>query len=382
MPSVFFISMMSASPWGGSEELWYRTALLAAKKGWRTACAVYHWKEKENRLAPLLEAGCSIHYLPNKGRRKKNLLDRIQNKISKARVKKIIHHLPVDEYDLVVVNMGAFEITMPAWRNLSSRLSRYIVLYHNYKEGEVFSGEKKEAIANLANGAQLNLFASRRIREVLAEGSNIIVPRHDILLNPITFDKPTQATAFPALDQGNYRFVMLAALEVNRKAQDQLIKALSSSKWKARNWTLHLYGEGKDRSMLENLIRSLGLEEKVFLEGHSSDVKQVLEKSHVLLQLTHQDAMPLSVVEAMAIGRPVVASSIGDMPDWINENENGWISTDASSTSIDLTLEKAWNARDRWDEMGRNAFEKFNQKFPSSVEEQLLSKMEASLKKA
>ena len=57
MPSVFFISLMAGSPWGGSEELWYRTALLATQKGWKVGCAVYHWKEKESKMDLLQQAG-------------------------------------------------------------------------------------------------------------------------------------------------------------------------------------------------------------------------------------------------------------------------------------------------------------------------------------
>jgi glycosyltransferase involved in cell wall biosynthesis len=377
MPSVFFVSLMAGSPWGGSEELWYKTALHAAKKGWTVGCAVYHWSVKEEKLKALKEAGTAIYYLPNKGRSKRNLFERIQNKISKARAKTIIQALPVKEFDVVVVNQGAFEVTTPAWKNFYGELNRYIVLYHNYKEQEVLKGEKREAVQNWISNAQLNLFASRRIIEVLEKNSNIDICNADILLNPISFAVPASFTSYPSLQNGNYRFVMLAALEVWRKAQDNLIQALSSEKWKQRNWSLHLYGEGKDKQKLEELIRQNSLEQKIFLEGETNDVRFALQNAHVLLQLTHVDAMPLSVVEALAMGRPVAASKIGDMPYWINEGENGWISSDASVEQIDITLERAWQQRKQWAPMGENAFSVFKRKFPASAEENLLEKIDA-----
>jgi len=381
MPSVFFISLMAGSPWGGSEELWYKTALHAVGKGWKVGCAVYHWKEKEKNIQLLKESGVETHYFPNKGRSKKNLIERIQNKISKQRIKKVIATLPVEKYDLVVVNMGAFENTTPAWRDFYKRLDRYIVLYHNYKEHEVLSGVKKTVVQNWVDHSLLNLFAAERIKGVLEKNSGINVSNSDILLNPVSFLAPSTPSVFPPLQNGNYRFITLAALEVWRKAQDNLVTALSSEKWKERNWTLHLYGEGKDRKNLEDLIRANGMAHKIFLEGHTSDVKSALENAHLLLQTTHIDAMPIVVVETMAVGRAAIVSRIGDMPRWINEGENGWISPDASVDQIDATLEKAWHQREQWKEMGENAFSVFQKKYPAPAEQILLEKIEALIKR-
>jgi len=371
---------MSGSAWGGSEELWYKTAVHAAGKKWKLGCVVYHWPAKESKMQVLKNSGGTIYYLPNKGRSKRNLVERIQNKISKARTRQVLRSLPVDEYDIVVVSQGAFEITTTTWRNFYSRLRKYIVLYHNYKEHEILKGEKKLAVQNWVQQASLNLFASRRIIEVMQNNSGIKVSHAEILLNPISFSTPAALQPYPSLQNGNYCFVVLAALEVWRKAQDNLINALSSEKWKQRNWVLYLYGDGKDKLKLHELIRKNGMEEKIFLKGNTHDVQSVLQNAHLLLQITHIDAMPLSVVEAMAMARPVVVSKIGDMPYWVTENENGWISDNASIEQIDFTLEKAWQHKHKWHVMGAKAFKTFKEKFPLSAEENLLEKIESVLR--
>jgi glycosyltransferase involved in cell wall biosynthesis len=160
-----------------------------------------------------------------------------------------------------------------------------------------------------------------------------------------------------------------------------LVKALSSEKWKQRNWTLHFYGDGKDRQKLQELIETSEMTDKIFLEGHTNDVKSALENAHLLFQITHIDAMPLVVVEAMAVGRAAVVSKIGDMPCWINQGENGWISDDASVEQIDKTLEKAWLQKEQWRQMGENAFSVFQKKYPAPAEELLLKKIETLIKK-
>ena len=105
-----------------------------------------------------------------------------------------------------------------------------------------------------------------------------------------------------------------------------------------------------------------------------------MQDAHLLLQLTHIDAMPLSVVEAMAMARPVVASRIGDMPLWVEQGRNGWISRNAQATEIDHTLELAWQQRASWPEMGRASFTIFREKFPGSPEKHFLDILEKAAK--
>jgi len=365
---------MSASPWGGSEELWYRTAVSALDKGWTVGCAVYHWKGKEERMRELAQRGAQVIYLPNKGRAKKNILERLQNKWSKKASRKIISALPIEDYDLTVVNMGAFEIITPQWRPLLQKLRKYIVLYHNYKEHEIFNGIAKDTIQDLASRAAINLFASSQIAEVLKKNSGIEINKEGILLNPISFAAPPAALAMPP--SSPVKMVVLAALEVNRKAQDLLIDALSLPKWKERNWILSLYGEGPDRGLLQKKIAAYRLEKKIFLRGQSGDVKAVLADAHLLLQLTRQDAMPLSVAEAFAAGRAVAATAVGDMPQWIEESRNGWISKGIDATSIDEVLERAWTQQAEWAEMGRNAFKTYQKKFTKEPAALLLERLE------
>jgi glycosyltransferase involved in cell wall biosynthesis len=374
MPSIFFISLMNGLPWGGSEELWYRSALYAAKKGWKVGCATYHWKEKEERIEQLARAGCSIYWLPNEGRSKASLSEKLKYKLTQFRLRQFIKTLPVKEYDTVVVNQGSFEIFTHAWKNYFRHLDHYALLFHNYNKNEQWRSLKQMAVRNWVSKAYINLFASEQIRITLQQQLGISITNSATLINPITISPPANITPFPTANS-EYIFAMFAALETNRKAQDNLIKALSSDKWKKRSWQLRLYGEGKDRTKLEKLVRENKLGNKVFLKGHTNNITQEIIAAHLILQITHKDAMPISVVEALAFSRPVIVSEVGDMPVWIKEEINGYISKDASIESIDATLEKAWNDRDRWPEMGRKSFEIFKEKYPAALEETFLEQL-------
>ena len=376
MPSIFFLSLMNGASWGGSEEIWYKTALYCAAREWNVGCAAFEWEDKEPQLTTLSKNGCRVYRIPNKGRAKKNIAEKIRYKFTKREQVKFCRTLPFDEYDLVVVNLGGYEICNKQWKNFYSHLRHYALVFHNYNEHATWSKDKATILKNWMFNANKNLFDATKICSVLERQLNITVPNASTIINPITFSPPVTSALLPSAKE-NYVFVVMAALDVSRKAQDNLITALSSLKWGKRNWVLHLYGEGQDKQQLETLIQQQQLQDKVFLQGHTTDVKSALEQAHLVLQITHMDAMPISVVEAMAMSRPLVVSNIGDMPLWVQENKNGWVSKNASVEEIDKVLEKAWSERSNWSEMGKKSFSIFKERYPPSPEQYFLDQLNA-----
>lgn len=366
---------MNGAPWGGSEELWYRTALTLAKNGQKVGCAIYAWPDKEQRLLALEKAGCTVFRLPNKKTVSGNFLQKIiQKQNTKAALPKVIDTLPFDEYELVVINQGGLEVMTSPWQHLYRRLWNYVLLFHNYNEQDQFTATQKEALSNWIKNARRNMFAAKKAQEVLQQQLGIPINNGDVFLNPISFTPPAAPADYPDLQNGNYVFSVFAALDVNRKAQDKLISCFSSDVWKTRPWILHLYGEGKDRQLLQTTIERNGLQEKIFLKGHTDNVAQAMQNSHLILQITQVDAMPLSVVEAMAIGRPLVVSDVGDMAEWVRHGENGWV-TPFSPPLIDQILEEAWQKRGEWKKMGLRSFELFQQRYPKNIEERFLQQL-------
>ncbi|HVF81641.1 MAG TPA: glycosyltransferase family 4 protein [Flavisolibacter sp.] len=377
MKSICFISLMNGDPWGGSEELWYQAALYALKENYKVDCIVYDDPKKKQKLQPLHAAGATIYYLANKGKYKRNISEKIQFKISKKiHIPALLRKIDFHQYYHTVVSQGEFETTLSVWKNFWRRLGSYSLLFHNYKEDQKLGPETIVRLKNWTQHATHNLFASRRIYQVLDRVMQTKIPNADVLINPITFPSPAAPKPWPPLQDGEYIFVVLAALEVKRKAQDSLIIALSADQWRSRNWKLHLYGGGIDKQKLEALIKEKGLEHRVILKGHTSEVEKVLTEAHLICQMSFIDAMPISVVEGMACARPVLVSKIGDMPWWVDEGRNGFISADASVEEVAKTLEKAWEVRDGWEAMGKESFALFKEKFPPLPEKYFLTQIE------
>lgn len=84
-----------------------------------------------------------------------------------------------------------------------------------------------------------------------------------------------------------------------------------------------LAGEGPDREALEAQARSLGLIERVRFLGHRKDIPALLSICDVFVLPSLCEGLPLSILEAMAAGKPVIASAIGGTEEVIIHNETG-----------------------------------------------------------
>ena len=364
MRSIIFLSVMNGAGWGGSEEQWYQLALFYAKKKINTAAVFFDWPEKESKIKELQDAGCHVYLLPKKN---KSLL-------YKWKLRQQLNKIPFREYDHAFINQGGWEDLLHApFKKLNKKLPSYILCFHNYQTGGRLSASKLGLFKSWVNQARMNLSDAQKTFDVLESNFNMVIPRKKVFYNPITFPAPSTASVYPANDI--MQFVMLAALDKERKAQDILIETLSLQKWKDRNWILELYGDGRDRNFLEQLIHSKNLQNKVFLKGHTNQVQKVLLQANLVLQCTHIDAMPISVTEAMAMARPCLVSNVGDMPLWVNE-QNGFICPGVSIHTLDNALEKAWQSKHQWEELGKEAFLAFKKMYPEPYIENLASAVE------
>src|SRR6187399_343154 len=365
MDSVLFISLMNSAAWGGSEEIWYKSALHLAGKNQNVGVCCFNWEGKEEKLQQLQNAGCKLYLLPGESE--------TRSLWGKYKLNETLYSIPFSDYKKAIVNQGGWkDVAHGPFKKLYQKLPPYILIFHNYDTLEKLQDNKKKSLHNWVQKAEKNIGAAGRIFSVIKNTCNLDIPRKYVLFNPVTIKLPGFQTPFTSSAENRLEFTVLAELDVKRKAQDILIKSLATEKWKNRNFRLNIYGIGKDKQLLEELVTEAGLTSKVFLKGFTKEVKEVLTNTHVLLQLTHIDAMPISVTEGLAMSRVVIASDVGDMPSWINEGVNGWIAAKVSVDEVDRVLENAWQNRNRLEEMGKESYKIFRKKYPEHPVEYFL----------
>jgi glycosyltransferase involved in cell wall biosynthesis len=99
---------------------------------------------------------------------------------------------------------------------------------------------------------------------------------------------------------------------------DRLARANPNVKW-------IIVGEGPQREAIESEIRKLRLEANFQLLGLRSDVPRLLAAADVLALTSVSEGIPLTIIEAMAAGLPVVATSVGGVPEIVVDQQTGFL---------------------------------------------------------
>ncbi|MCF8095225.1 MAG: glycosyltransferase [Desulfobacteraceae bacterium] len=86
-----------------------------------------------------------------------------------------------------------------------------------------------------------------------------------------------------------------------------------------------LAGEGPQRSLLEERISSYGLEDVFLLRGHVSDMDEFYSCIDVFLNTSVHEGIPMSILEAMSHGVPVVAPRVGGIREIITDGVDGFL---------------------------------------------------------
>jgi len=101
---------------------------------------------------------------------------------------------------------------------------------------------------------------------------------------------------------------------------------------------LAIVGDGPQREELAALIAQLGLEDRVRLEGERRDVPTLLAEADAFVLSSRSEGLPVSVLEAMAAGLPVVATAVGGVGEAVVDGETGLLVRPADPEALAAAL--------------------------------------------
>lgn len=121
-------------------------------------------------------------------------------------------------------------------------------------------------------------------------------------------------------------FVCVGRLS-EEKGQLVLIEALRSVCDRGHDCRLVLVGDGPMRERIEDRVRALGLTQRVRITGFisSQEVRDEILAARALVLPSFMEGLPVVLMEAMALRRPVIASNIAGIPELVRHNEDGWL---------------------------------------------------------
>lgn len=110
------------------------------------------------------------------------------------------------------------------------------------------------------------------------------------------------------------------------KSIDQVIKAFAHLQKQMPKLTLMIMGDGPEKNKLKKLSLELGLDKKIIFTGrysHDNALLDLLCANDIFVTASKSENMPVSILEAMSCGLPVVAAAAKGIPEIVKNNQNG-----------------------------------------------------------
>jgi glycosyltransferase involved in cell wall biosynthesis len=125
------------------------------------------------------------------------------------------------------------------------------------------------------------------------------------------------------------------------KGHSILLSALASLTRSLPEVQLVVVGDGPEETALRRQTAALGLSDSVIFTGLRPDGQQIIGALDVLALPSFTEGMPNVLLEAFAYGTPVVATSVGAVPDMIERGRSGWTVTPGDTTALSEALREA-----------------------------------------
>jgi glycosyltransferase involved in cell wall biosynthesis len=163
-----------------------------------------------------------------------------------------------------------------------------------------------------------------------------------------------------------------------QKGQLLLVEAAAKLQEQGYDFELVIVGDGPLRSAIEQRIGELGLGERVRLAGvlSNSDVRQELLAARALVLPSFAEGLPVAIMEALALGRPVISTYIAGIPELVQPGINGWLVPPGAVTPlVDAMAEVLTADPSELDHMGRAGAELVAQQHGACTEAHKLARL-------
>lgn len=149
------------------------------------------------------------------------------------------------------------------------------------------------------------------------------------------------------------------------KGYEFLIKAANELIKKKLNITVVIIGDGNQSKQLTDMARRYKLDEKVIFTGYRNDAKQYMPLFNVYVNSSLTEGLPITILEAMNAKVPIVATSVGGIPNVLIHNKSGLLVQPGNVNDISVAIEKIYKNKELADTLANNAFKDFIETYSS-----------------
>jgi glycosyltransferase involved in cell wall biosynthesis len=155
------------------------------------------------------------------------------------------------------------------------------------------------------------------------------------------------------------------------KGQRYLLQALPNLVGRIPRLLLILLGEGRERPELERLATELGIRKHVLFAGFKKDIRPWIEACDLLVNPSLTEGTPNVVLEAMALGTPVIATGVGGVPDLVEHLTSGILVAPGDSSVLAGAIHALFASPDERLRIAQNAQKRLFEYSPERQNQQL-----------
>ena len=372
---IGIISLLPRLPWAGSEELWAQMASAALEERHEVAISMLHHAKPRPKLDALEKQGAQV--LPRWRRRVPSansaLAMILRRPVPWPPPRPLYSYKAIFDFkpDVVCISQGS-TYDFIGDPDLQEHLARskvpFTVVCQANDEGPLDESLREEA-TSFFRAARHVAFVSQGNMQVARRQLAHTIPNAIVVQNPVNL---SDFRAVPWPEEEEVQWACVARVDNLTKGQDVLFEALGRPQWSDRSWRLRLYGEGPDVAHLRDLSHLHGFAERIELCGQVADVRNIWARHHMLLLTSRKEGTPLALIEALLCGRPALVTDVAGNAEWVEEGRTGFVAPAPTTPLIEDALERAWNSKSQWKEMGQRAHESASTRFDRHAGRSLL----------
>lgn len=250
---------------------------------------------------------------------------------------KLVHLFKKEKPDVVHTHIYASKYALPA--AVIAGVKKKVHTVHSMAQKEQGSlGKKINTFMYRYCGVvpvALSSEVKKTIGEVYGLQENII----PVVYNGIDLSKCIRKNCYEAT--GVFTIVHVGRF-MKVKNHKTLIQAFAGFAKKRENVRLQLLGEGELLNEMKDLAVKLEVADKVEFLGLQSNVYPYLNKADVFCLPSEYEGVPMTLIEAMGTGLPIVASNVGGIPDMLVNGENALL-VEPNATAVETAIEKLYS---------------------------------------
>lgn len=361
---IGFYSCMSGMPWGGSEALWWRAARLLQREGHDVAVNYKWWPEAAWHLKEIIRNGGDIWFRDQPQTFFEARTAAIRGLFQNQRDGSPASWLKATSPDAVMITLGYHPdqiFVAEACHRLGIPYGINVQCASNFF---FIHGDRLDEYRNWYRNATRVFFVSEENQHKVETNIAAKLNNAEIVANPFNVDYDAKPN-WPSSDSG-FKVACVGRIHFQSKGQDLIVDVMKQDKWRDRDIEITFYGHDQgNRRQLEELIALHQLGDKLKFGGFVDQVEQIWEQNHALLLPSRYEGAPLVVIEAMLCNRIPISTNIGRNLELIDEGETGFVAEGANIELLDRAMERAWEKRHQWQQMGELAGQHIRERYPA-----------------